>query len=352
MSGAILVRILFPISPCWFWKSSCASWVKRSKLFCFASICFTSLSRDSSFSLSCWALSCFLRLSISSAEPFSSFCLGSNFLLSVSKSRRPSLDAKIACSMLMVPTLVPVALGSAAAPAAAEGALGVAATAAVPAAGSAWARAKRERPNTTATVTRVNLPITNLLVASLLIIGSFELLRIFRKCWMLHLKHEPETGAASAQGSYDARLCSRRTASVVLRVWTLCIIRSAPEQPQTDLAVLIVRCAQAGGSQASALSCQQKQAFCRFQSLPGTSARKRRVNSGTDIAARQKSPADYSSGSPRRSGCCRDPPGGWPHSGHSAKQRIARRSPYQPRDRKLCAAASGPLGMAAPERHC
>ena len=84
-----------------------------------ASICFTSLSRDSSFSLSCWALSCFLRLSISSAKPFSSFCLGSNFLLSASKSRRPSLEAKIACSMLMVPTLVPVALAAAAA--AAEG---------------------------------------------------------------------------------------------------------------------------------------------------------------------------------------------------------------------------------------
>src|ERR1019366_5016705 len=95
-----------------------------------------------------------------------------NFLASVSKSRRPSLEAKIACSMLMVPTLVPVALAAAAA--AAEGALGAAAAGA-PAAGSAWARAKRERPNTTATVTRANF----------LIIGSFELLRIFRKCWKL-----------------------------------------------------------------------------------------------------------------------------------------------------------------------
>src|SRR4030081_2629565 len=29
-----------------------------------------------------------------------------------------------------------------------------------------------------------------------------------------------------------------QTASVVIRVWTLCIIRSVPEQRQTDLAVL------------------------------------------------------------------------------------------------------------------
>src|ERR1700674_5652883 len=218
MSGAILVRILFPISPCWFWKSSCASCVERSKLFCFASICFTNLSRDSSFNLSCCALSCFLRPSISSAEPFSSFCLGSNFLASTSKSRRPSLEAKMAVSMLMVPTLVPVALAAAAA--AAEGALGVVAAAAAgePAAASAWARANRERPNTTATVTHADFLITNFLI-----IGSFELLQIFRKCRKLQLaglnetdrnpsllvvvlKHAPETGAASPQGAYDARL--------------------------------------------------------------------------------------------------------------------------------------------------
>src|ERR1700693_3747828 len=204
MSGAILVRILFPISPCWFWKSSCASCVERSKLFCFASICFISLSRDSSFNLSCWALSCFLRLSISSAEPFSSFCLGSNFLLSVSKSRRPSLEAKIACSMLMVPTLVPVALGAAAA--AAGGALGVLAgagapaggapAAGAPAAGAAWARENREKPKTMVPTRRAILPVGVLLFGilpvgilltrNLLIIGSFELLKIFGNAGSFH----------------------------------------------------------------------------------------------------------------------------------------------------------------------
>src|SRR6202521_5069079 len=217
MSGAILVRILFPISPCWFWKSSCASCVERSKLFCFASICFTSLSRDSSFNLSCCALSCFLRPSISSAEPFSSFCLGSNFLASTSKSRRPSVEAKMAVSMLMVPTLVPVALAAAAA--AAEGALGVVAAAAVvPAAGSAWGRAKRERPNTTATVTHANFLITNFFIIGSLNsfgffgnAGSFQLAGLNEtdrnpSLLVVVLKHAPETGAASPQGGYDAWL--------------------------------------------------------------------------------------------------------------------------------------------------
>jgi len=58
------------------------------------------------------------------------------------------------------------------------------------------------------------------------------------------LKYAPETGAASAQGADDAQLSSRRTASVVIRVWTLCIIRSVPEQRQTDLAVLARRSSQ------------------------------------------------------------------------------------------------------------
>jgi len=44
-----------------------------------------------------------------------SFCLGSNFLASSAKSRCPWLERKIACSMLMVPTLVPVAFDAAAA---------------------------------------------------------------------------------------------------------------------------------------------------------------------------------------------------------------------------------------------
>src|SRR5208282_1596325 len=126
---------------------------------------------------------------------FSLLCVGSNFLPSSSKSRRPSLEAKIACSMLMVPTLVPETWAAAAA--VAEGALGGLAAAGAPAAGGDWARANWARPNTTATVTRANLPITNVLVVNLpvvnllivnlnlLIIGSFELLRIFRKCWKL-----------------------------------------------------------------------------------------------------------------------------------------------------------------------
>jgi len=59
------------------------------------------------------------------------------------------------------------------------------------------------------------------LITNFLIIGSFELLQIFRKCWKLQLaglnetdrnpsllvvvlKHAPETGAPSAQGAYDA----------------------------------------------------------------------------------------------------------------------------------------------------
>jgi hypothetical protein len=81
---------------------------------------------------------------------------------------------------LMVPTLVPVALAAAAA--AAEGASGAGAAAGGPAAGAAWARAKRERPNTTARVRRANL-----LVVTLLIIGCFELLRIFRNAGSFQL---------------------------------------------------------------------------------------------------------------------------------------------------------------------
>jgi len=79
------------------------------------------------------------------------------------------------------------------------------------------------------------------------------------------LKHGPETGATSAQGAYDARLSSHGTASVVIRVWTLCIIRSVREQRQTDFAVLarrscpFVRCGQPGSCQPSALSCPENQ---------------------------------------------------------------------------------------------
>src|ERR1039458_3222220 len=69
-------------------------------------------------------------------------------------------------------------------------------------------------------------------------LGSTKL--IATRAYQSHdLKHRPEAGAASAQGAYDARLSSRQTASVVIRVWTLCIIRSVPEQRQTISAALI-----------------------------------------------------------------------------------------------------------------
>jgi|ERR1017187_5086819 hypothetical protein len=43
-----------------------------------------------------------------------------------------------------------------------------------------------------------------------------------------------EAGATSAQATNYARLSSRRKRSLAIRVWTLCIIRSAREQRQTE----------------------------------------------------------------------------------------------------------------------
>src|SRR5207245_196662 len=112
--------------------------------------------------------------------PFSSVCFGSSFLLRASKSRRPSFVAKIACSILMVPTFVPVAPVVAAATAglgeAAEGDADEGdgdagdAEAGDADAGDAdalvWARAATETVKT-----RARRILTNLLV-----IGSVELL--------------------------------------------------------------------------------------------------------------------------------------------------------------------------------
>ena len=59
--GPIFCRMRCAISFCWFWASSRASCTWRSSDFCFCSICFTSVPRLSSFSLSPWVLSCFFR---------------------------------------------------------------------------------------------------------------------------------------------------------------------------------------------------------------------------------------------------------------------------------------------------
>jgi hypothetical protein len=53
------------------------------------------------------------------------------------------------------------------------------------------------------------------------------------------------------QNAFDARLSSRGVASAVIRVWTLRIIRSLPEQRQTGGAALLswmrALCISAGG---------------------------------------------------------------------------------------------------------
>src|SRR5882672_4690664 len=126
--------------------------MERSKTFCLASICLRKVAAASSFILSPWVVSCFLRLSISSLAVFSSACFGSSFLVRVSRSRRPSLQEKIAPSMLMVPTLVPVAGGMADADAD-DGALGTAALSA----GAVCAIAVSDRANVAATRILINL---------------------------------------------------------------------------------------------------------------------------------------------------------------------------------------------------
>src|SRR5579864_6082652 len=80
---------------------------------------------------------------------FSSVCLGSSFLLRASKSRWPSLLAKIACSMLIVPILPPV-------PAAVVSGVVAAALGAAGNAGSALALCARAATEKTNTVARRN----------------------------------------------------------------------------------------------------------------------------------------------------------------------------------------------------
>ncbi len=163
ISGAILFRIRLPISCCWVPNSSCASCTARSKSFCLLSICFFRLASASSFSLSCCVLSCFFKPSSSSFWLFSSFCLGSNFFCRAATSRCPSLLPKMAPSMLMAPTFVPVMGPGAVAAFEAAGLAGAAdGVAALP----VWANAENVNVTTTARRTRKNL----------LVIGSVELL--------------------------------------------------------------------------------------------------------------------------------------------------------------------------------
>src|SRR5712692_70574 len=136
--------------------------------------------------------------------PFSSVCFGSSFLLRASKSRRPSFVAKIACSMLMVPTFVPVAPVVAAATAglgdAAEGDADADGAAGDAAAGDddagdadalVWARAATETVKTRA----------RRILKNLLVIGSVELLgkwfQNYSECLSTYAGHAPQTGRQS-----------------------------------------------------------------------------------------------------------------------------------------------------------
>jgi len=67
-------------------------------------------------------------------------------------------------------------------------------------------------------------------------LGSTKLIAT-RAYLVVVLKHKPETGAAGAQGDNSARLSSHRTASVVVRIWTLCIIRSVRNSVKRTLTV-------------------------------------------------------------------------------------------------------------------
>src|SRR5712691_1346140 len=149
--------------------------------------------------------------------PFSSVCFGSSFLLSASKSRRPSFEAKIACSMLMVPTFVPVAPVVAAATAglgeAAEGDADAGdgdagdAEAGDADAGDAdalvWARAATETVKT-----RARRILTNLLV-----IGSVELLgkwfRNYSECLSTYAGQRHKVYLAVNQTSLQTRKAGR-----------------------------------------------------------------------------------------------------------------------------------------------
>src|SRR5437870_2458040 len=186
--------------------------------------------------------------------PLSSVCFGSSFLLRASKSRRPSFEAKIACSMLMVPTFVPVApvvaaptagLGDAAeGDADADGAAGDAA-AGDDDAGDAdalfWARAATETVKT-----RARRILTNLLVIGRL--NSLEnVSRITQNVF-------PRTLASATRSTWPSIGRSHTTGEGagfpsasrrILGAWSLprcfrfqgmnnCIIRTALAQRQTS----------------------------------------------------------------------------------------------------------------------
>jgi hypothetical protein len=164
MSGAITVRILFPISPCWAWKSSCASWVERSKLFCLVSISFTSLSRDGFVQFVLLGAELLLEAVDFVGLGLELVLLGLKFLgelgeialsLVGEEDRLFDVDGADfgARSLSRCRGSSRRRIGS-------SGSRGAAA-------GAAWARAKRERPNTEATVRRTNLLRINLLVFDL-----------------------------------------------------------------------------------------------------------------------------------------------------------------------------------------
>ena len=136
------------------------------------SICFRKLPRASSFSLSPCVLSCFFRASSSSFWLLSSFCLGSSFFCRASKSRRPSFVPKMAPSILMVPTRVPVVAPVAGTEAAGE--VGVGEEPGGAAALPVWARAVIAKKTVLARRIRSNL----------LVIGSVKLL-VKRLLWSL-----------------------------------------------------------------------------------------------------------------------------------------------------------------------
>src|ERR1700676_4756109 len=107
---------------------------------------------------------------------FNSVCLGSSFLLSASKSRWPSLLAKIACSMLIVPILFPVAVAAVVSGvvAAALGAAGNAGSAL-----AVCARAATEKTNTVARRNRARFLVMGCL-NSLGIVREFRLRSVSR----------------------------------------------------------------------------------------------------------------------------------------------------------------------------
>ena len=189
-----------------------------------------------------------------------------------------------------------------------------------------------------------------------LIIGSFELLQIFGNAGSFQLAglnakliatraHQSsdlrlETDATSAKHVLNCALWSAlftHYASVVIRVWTLCIIRSVPEQRQTILLISIssmrpraqrsastsmswqVTSSKTPGffqSHLRAQDLESKQLMAQSSllrthgscSLPDVA-----LNSGTDSAPAQRFHAAGSSEIRQKSGCCPPPRDGWSH---------------------------------------